>query len=131
MCPRACPYLTLSKDGGRCVACRGTGVAFDRLASLVDTLQPCFLPKKETARLATAVGLAVTPSVQMNGICHAAAADGKYRVACLVRPLVHLEPLSAILQHLRHEREPVKLGVRVKRSEDFLFASDFNPLAGA
>jgi hypothetical protein len=53
------------------------------------------------------------------------------RIAGLVSGLVNAKTLTAIVEHLRHEREFVEASIFVERSEDFLFAQDLDPVACA
>jgi hypothetical protein len=71
-----------------------------------------------------------TQVVKVNGIPHPARSGAVNRVASLVRSEVHLELLSTVLQHLGHEWLPIQPAVRVQRSQDFRFASDFHAFAG-
>ena len=50
------------------------------------------------------------------------------RIAGLVRPLVDLEALPAILEHLRHEGHAIQSTLLVKRPQDFVLAADFDPI---
>jgi hypothetical protein len=47
-----------------------------------------------------------------------------------VRAFEDLEPLAAELEHFRHEGKPFELGVRSKRGQNLLLASDLDPLSG-
>jgi hypothetical protein len=64
----------------------------------------------------------------MNSVCEPSAAGAINRVAGLVRALVDLKALTAVLKHLRHERQPLQAAILVKRAEDLLFASNLHPI---
>jgi hypothetical protein len=65
----------------------------------------------------------------MNGLFHPSSANGKYRVASLVRPLENLKSPAAKSKHLWHKRHAVEFALAVERFQDFLFAADFHPVA--
>jgi len=65
----------------------------------------------------------------MYGIRSYLAATGLIdRVARLVGALVYADLLSAILEHLRHERKSIQPAFFIQSGKDFLFGSDFNNL---
>ena len=84
--------------------------------------------------MAPAIGPSVAAQIQMNRVGNASTRvvpidfDG---VASFVRALENLEALPAILEHLRHKRQSVQLGILVERSQDLLLAADFDPIACA
>jgi len=53
------------------------------------------------------------------------------RIAGLVRGLVNAKTLTAIFEHLRHERQTLQLSIFVERSQDLFLGSDFDPFARA
>jgi hypothetical protein len=67
----------------------------------------------------------------MDTIGESAAGNGVDRVAGLVRALVDLKPLSAVLEHLRHERQALHATAFVKRAQNLFFTADFHPIASA
>ena len=81
--------------------------------------------------MAATIGLAVTSQAEMNTIGKSAAGNGVDRVAGLVRALVDLEPLSAVLEHLRHERQALHATAFVKRAQNLFLTADFHPIASA
>jgi hypothetical protein len=66
----------------------------------------------------------------MNRVIHSPALEVVNGVASLVCPFKYLESLAAVLKHLRHEGQAFELPFAVESLQDFLFAPDFNPLAG-
>jgi hypothetical protein len=70
---------------------------------LFDRLQPGGFPKDQTTGLTASVRLSITTHIKVNGVSHAKTSDGIDGVAGLVSTLIHLEPLTAILEHLRHK----------------------------
>ena len=67
----------------------------------------------------------------MNGIAHSPSGGLVDRVAGLVRTLVNPKRLSAILKHLRHERQVLELSVFVQRAQNFFLASYFYEIASS
>jgi hypothetical protein len=77
------------------------------------------------------VRLSVAAGLKVDGTVNAPAAGWKDGVARLVGALVHLKPLPAEREHLRHEWHAVELTVAIERPENLLFASNRHPIAGA
>src|SRR5437773_11610043 len=100
-----------------------------RLAA--DGLQPGSFPEDQAPRLAPAVRRAIAARLQMHRTIQPASANRKHRIASLVSPLVNWKPPAAKREHFGHKWHPLELPVGVQRSEDFFFASDFYPVAGA
>jgi hypothetical protein len=53
------------------------------------------------------------------------------RIASLVRAFEDAEPLAAILEHLRHERETVEAAIHVECRKDLVLAPDLYPVVHA
>jgi hypothetical protein len=71
----------------------------------------------------------ITPSFEMNCPFDTAPADRKNGIAGLVRPLIDSKLPATVLEHLRHERHTVESPVAVEGPQDFVFGSDFDPIA--
>ena len=56
------------------------------------------------------------------------ALGAKHFTAGFSCPLEYLEALTAILQHLRHEGQPLKPSIFVESCKDFLLAPYFDPV---
>ena len=98
-----------------------------------DVLEPRLLPKDETAGLTSSIRATVTAMFQMNRVAEAPAdvddaGRSSHFTAGLSGALEHLEALTAILRHLRHERQPFEMPVFVECRKDLLFAPDFDPV---
>src|SRR5262245_27755824 len=65
----------------------------------------------------------------MHGAGQSPPAGAIHRVAGLVRALENLEALTAVLEHLRHERQALQSPGLVQRAENFLLASHLDPIA--
>ena len=112
----------------------GTGPLFRR--SSRDTIsfdrpfEPCFLPKDQAGRFASAVSCSVTPDLlEMYAVRYAANAPTHDVLTRLIRTLGHSNLFTAESKHLRHKREIFQAAVLVKRGEDFLPAAYLNPFA--
>ena len=80
--------------------------------------------------MTTAVCGTVAPKIfEMDGVLHPAERPPINRVAGLVRPAAHSEPLSTEAEHLGHERQRVERAARVERAEDLFLASNLNGVA--
>jgi hypothetical protein len=93
--------------------------------------QPGFLPEKQARRFTAVMRLpTAAQSVKVHGVDHPARYAGLNRVACLVRALRYCETLSAILEHLWHERERIEFSLLVQGGEDLFFGAYFDHVAG-
>jgi hypothetical protein len=96
----------------------------------VDRFEPGALPEDQATGLTSAVGLPVAADVEMHSIGQASAyivaADS---IAGLVGALVNTETLTAVLKHLRHERESVEATILVECAKNFLLAPNLYPVA--
>ena len=83
--------------------------------------------------MAIAVCLSVATCFEMDGVFKLPRAIGIGRriIASLVGAFVDLKFLPAILEHLGHKHHSVQLTLSVEGIENFLFASDFYPVADA
>jgi hypothetical protein len=53
------------------------------------------------------------------------------RIAGFVGAGEDLKPLTAPLEHLRHEWHSIEATIRVEARKDFFLAANLNPIAGA
>jgi hypothetical protein len=67
---------------------------------------------------------------QVYSTLHASPAQAVRRIASLVRSPEYAKLFSAILKHLRHERQRLELPVLVQRGKDLLLASHFHQFPG-
>ena len=67
----------------------------------------------------------------MDGVCHTPDGEKLDRIRRLVRGSADSEFLSAMLEHLRHERQCVNALTIIQRGQNLLRASDLYPLADA
>jgi hypothetical protein len=76
------------------------------------------------------MGLAIAPnSLQMHGILHLAGLVLVDGVAGLMGSFVDPESPATKREHLRHERQSLKLSVSVERLQNLVLAANFNPVA--
>jgi hypothetical protein len=94
-----------------------------------DRFQPRIFPEEQAAGLAPAMGAAITSGFEMDGMVHAASANGEDRVTSLVGPLVDLKPFAAKREHLGHEGHAIETPLAVESAQDFALAADFHPIA--
>jgi hypothetical protein len=102
---------------------------FIRAICFFERRHPCGFPEDEAAGLTPSVGLTIATQIQVNCIVNTERPDWIHRIASLVGSFVNLEPLSAVLKHLRHKRHPFQLAFLIKCPENLLFAFDLNPIA--
>src|SRR6476661_4269075 len=91
---------------------------------LINRLEPCLFPENQACRLAASVSLAVATQVKVHCVRETAsepvAGDiSGNRIAGLVGALVDLKPLTAPLEHLRHQWQSIEPTIRVEGREDF------------
>jgi hypothetical protein len=83
------------------------------------TAKPTRLPEDAAISLATTVAGSVAPQIaEQHGVWHFEAAAEMHRVADAVSAVLDDEALSAKLEHLRHERQPVHSAPSVKSGQD-------------
>src|SRR5581483_3815011 len=125
-------FSVTSDRAALCLVLRGAAMAYRCGIRFRHGLQPRFLPKQITLRLAPAVIRSRAAQVfEMNGVIQPAGLHDGDGVAGLVGPLFHAKPLAAELEHFRHEGKPVERAVLVQRGENFLFGADFHEVADA
>ena len=70
-------------------------------------------------------------AVEMHGTRHSADTPGHVRwIAGFIGTLGNAKALSAITQHLRHERQIIEAAAFIERRQDLLAAPNFNPFPG-
>src|SRR5579885_2564847 len=118
-------FSVTSDRAALCLVLRGAAMAYRCGIRFRHGLQPRFLPKQITLRLAPAVIRSRAAQVlEMNGVIQPAGLHDGDGVAGLVGPLFHAKPLAAELEHFRHEGKPVERAVLVQRGENFLFDAE-------
>jgi hypothetical protein len=65
----------------------------------------------------------------MNRVLHLSAVGMVNGVTGFVGASVHGEALPTILEHLRHERQVIKLASLIKSTQNFLFTANLNEFA--
>src|SRR5690242_14005528 len=80
----------------------------------INWLKPRLLPENQAARLATSVCLPIASKIQMNSVRQSSTPSAGDSVTGLVRAFVNLEPLTAILKHLRHKGQPLQPTILVQ-----------------
>jgi hypothetical protein len=94
--------------------------------------EPRLLPENQARCIASSIRFAAAAEIfQVNPIEKPPSAGAVDRIAGLVRTFVDPEPPTAILEHLWHEWQTIQSTVLVEGAEDFLLASNFNPVARA
>lgn len=83
-----------------------------------NTVQPRLLPIHQASKFTAAVsGAGTAQAREMDGVLHPVKSGGP--VARLISALVDPMRLTAVPEHLRHERHVVEGATLVKRAEDF------------
>ncbi|HZQ18237.1 MAG TPA: hypothetical protein VFA90_05905 [Terriglobales bacterium] len=78
--------------------------------------------------MATTMSASIAARFQMNRSIKSPTANRKHRIARFVSAFVDPKPLTTKFKHFGHEWHPVQLPIAIQCSQDFLLATNFNPI---